>query len=240
MTVLVIPPGTTWINDYEYQHNGMTEVVIPDGVEAIGFASFKACADLQTVILPDSITKIDSDAFKRCTSLKTVIIPDGLTKIEWSVFRECFKLQTVILPNSVTIIEWCAFRWCSSLQNLTIPANLLQIDDYAFGGCSGLQTVTIPASVIKIRHWAFYKCLGLQRIWNKSKCELDDCDPWVYLRGETPPLKQLEKWTFALHWHWRYPDRITPEQARRFTTGLHCLAVPTELCQTVFSYIPRA
>jgi hypothetical protein len=173
------------------------------------------------------------------------VIPDSITVIGRNAFSTCSNLQRLIIPPGVIEIGVCAFDGCSSLQTLVIPDGVTTIGECAFYRCSSLKTMIIPASVTKLGRYSISGCSGLERTWNKSKCDLDDYDPddcyrWVHLRGETPLLKDLEKWTFALHWHWRYPDRITPVQARLFTTGLHCLAVPTELCQTVFSYIPRA
>jgi hypothetical protein len=217
MTVLVIPPGTTIIKNWAYEYGTMTKVIIPDGVKEIDLCAFQGCSSLQILIMPDSVKVID-----------------------WNSFRECSALQGLKIPGGVTKIEWNSFRGCSRLQTLEIPATVTEIEGSAFHGCLGLKTLIVSESVARINKSAFDECSGLQRVWNKSKCELDNCEPWVHLRGETPLLKDLERWTFALHWHWKHPDRITPEQDRLFTVGLHCLVVPIELCQTVFSYIPRA
>jgi hypothetical protein len=240
MTVLVIPPGTTEIKASVYENGVMTEVVIPGSVNTIKWCAFYGCTNLQTITIPASVVEIRERAFQGCMNLQRLIISASVTVIEEYTFQGCFKLHSLEIPGSVTTIEWCSFQGCSGLQFLIIPASVTEIGSCAFHMCSSLETLIIPAGVIEIGDCAFYGCSNLQRIWNKSKCELDNCKPWVYIRGETPPLKDLERWTVALHWHWRYPDRITPKQARLFTLGFHCLAMPTELCQTVFSYIPRA
>jgi hypothetical protein len=171
--------------------------------------------------------------------MATLIISPGTIAINSYEYHQC-KITSVVIPDSVTKIGICAFSGCSILQSLIVPDNVIEIGPYAFDTCSSLQSLTIPASVTKLGYNLFYGCLGPRRAWNKSKCEMIGYrKQWVYLRGSTPPLKELEKWTFALHWHWKTPDHITPEQVRLFTLGLHCLSVPIELCQAVFSYIPR-
>jgi hypothetical protein len=217
MTTVAIPPGTVVIKEFAYQYYNMVGVEIPASVKTISGCAFQGCSNLQNLVIPDSVTKIEGCAFYKCSGLQTIIISSTVKTIRECTFHKCSSLQTMVIPTSVTKIEHSAFSYCSSLQTLVIPDSVTEIGNFVFSDCSGLQ-----------------------RVWNKSKCDVNNITPWVHLRGPTPPLKQLRKWTFALHWHWKHPDRITPTQARLFTTGLHCLAMPTELCQTVFSYIPRA
>jgi hypothetical protein len=194
---------------------------------------------MTVLVIPDGTTEIKEwEYFK--SEITEVMIPNSVKTIKQGAFGRCLNIQTVVLPDSVTTVGWCAFQGCSSLKTLILPVGVTTIGQGAFYGCSSLQTATIPVSVVELQYNVFDKCTNLERMWNKTSYNLYDCDPWVHLRGETPPLKELEKWAFALHWHWKNSGRITPEQARLFTVGLHCLAVPIELCQTVFSYIPRA
>ncbi|MGN1037546.1 MAG: leucine-rich repeat domain-containing protein, partial [Ruminococcus sp.] len=50
------------------EEQGITEVVIPDGVISIGEKAFKECRNLTNVIIPDSITSIGNGAFCGCDS----------------------------------------------------------------------------------------------------------------------------------------------------------------------------
>jgi hypothetical protein len=153
-------------------------------------------------------------------------------------FSGCMNIEEVKMSDRVTFIGSWAFSQCRKLCAIALPGCLSSIGLGAFKNCIGLKELVIPVGVTHIGHTAFSGC-RIDRLWNKSKCEVSAVS-WVHLRGPAPPLKEVEKWTFALHWHWKYPDRITQEQAQLFTVGIHCLAVPTELCQLVFSYIPRA
>jgi hypothetical protein len=171
--------------------------------------------DLITVKLEPNVISIGEYSFSGCIHLEVFKMSDRVTFIGCRSFAQCRKLCTITLPDCLSSIGFGAFKNCIGLKELVIPVGVTHIAPTAFLGCR------------------------IDRLWNKSKCEVSAVS-WVHLRGSTPPLKDLEKWTFALHWHWKHPDRITPEQTRLFTVGLHCLSAPTELCQLVFSYIPRA
>ena len=69
----------------KYMGNG-GDVVIPDGVTAIGNEKFMECVELNGVTIPDSVTSIGN--FEFCgESLTSISIPDGITNI-------CFRRTT--------------------------------------------------------------------------------------------------------------------------------------------------
>ena len=52
------------------------DVVIPEGVIAIGNSAFSDCKSLTSVTIPDGVREINSYAFSGCTSLAGVTIPN--------------------------------------------------------------------------------------------------------------------------------------------------------------------
>ena len=111
------------------------EVIIPYGINSIGYAAFKDCKNLQSIVIPDSVTYIGDLAFYSCKNLQSVTIPNSVTTIgDWAFFG-CENLQSVTIPDSVTHIGYKAFWRCSNLQSVTIPRNC-KVDNYAFpDGC---------------------------------------------------------------------------------------------------------
>lgn len=77
---------------------GVTEVVVPDGVEQIGTGAFWDCSDMRSVTFPESVTRISGLAFYGCSSLTTVIAP-GATYICYDAFQKCDKLKMIVSPQ---------------------------------------------------------------------------------------------------------------------------------------------
>ena len=65
------------------------EVVIPNGVVAIGDEAFINCYDLQHVEIPDTVTSIGIRAFAECSSLDKIDIPDSVASIGKGAFILC-------------------------------------------------------------------------------------------------------------------------------------------------------
>ena len=55
------------------------EVVVPDGVVAIGNETFRGCYSLEHIDIPNSVTSIGHRAFCGCSSLESISIPDSVT-----------------------------------------------------------------------------------------------------------------------------------------------------------------
>ena len=70
------------------QYNGPGgDVVIPEGVTAIGYSAFSNRTGLTSVTIPDSVKEIGHFAFSNCTGLTSVTIPDGVKEIGGSAFK---------------------------------------------------------------------------------------------------------------------------------------------------------
>lgn len=125
-------------NPLNYAHhlclNGqpLTELVIPGGIEEIGWNQFKGCTDLVSVTIPDSVNRIRKDAFSGCSELKELSLGYGLTTIELYAFAYCEKLPSVAIPESVTTIGGYAFTDCFQLAEIGLPDSVTSLDGLAF------------------------------------------------------------------------------------------------------------
>ena len=80
----------------------ISDVVIPEGVRAIGYGAFmETYADKVTI--PNGVTRIEEAAFYECT-LFEVVIPDSVTEIENWAFGCCEWMRSITIPESVTRI----------------------------------------------------------------------------------------------------------------------------------------
>ena len=120
---------------------GVTDLVIPEGVTSIGNYAFSDYDGLVSVSIPDSVTTIGEQAFYNCRNLAAMIIGDGVTSIGYRAFSSCLKLTEVTIPESATEIGERAFSGCTTLTEVTIPGSVRTIGSYAFYLCSGLSDV---------------------------------------------------------------------------------------------------
>lgn len=126
----------------------VTDVVIKDGVTAIGDSAFSDCG-LERVVIPSSVTSIGEYAFSGCDMLSVVTISDGVISIGNNAFEGCAMLEEIEIPDSVNSIGNYAFYECESLKKVKLPSNLATIGNWAFYSCN-LTEISIPGGVISI------------------------------------------------------------------------------------------
>ena len=170
------------------------DVVIPDGVKAIGDRAFDFCDNLISVRIPDGVAAIGNCAFHCCFKLTNVSIPDSVTAIGDEAFAGCHSLVSVNIPDNAISIGYNAFGYCRSLTAVTIPNSVISINEDAFRGCKNLVSVTISNNVAAIGNWAFHECAQLTKVVLPTS--LGSCVTKVFdfndkLRIETPDLSAL-------------------------------------------------
>jgi len=166
--------------------NGISKVIIEDGVTAVGNEAFEGAEKLTTVVIGNSVERVGAEAFYRCKELTSVSIGNSVTSIEKSAFAET-KLTSVVFPSSMKSIDSSAFDE-ANLSSIVIPDNVTSIGDKAFRGNKNLTSVsigksvetignrafeentsltaiTIPNNVTKIGKRAFYNCSNLQTVF---------------------------------------------------------------------------
>lgn len=91
----VIPEGVTRLGDYSMDsETGMTSIVIPDSVTAIG-ANALLGTGLSRIIIPSSVTSISSGAFAYNYSLTSLVIPASVTSLSYFIGIGNTKLKKI-------------------------------------------------------------------------------------------------------------------------------------------------
>ena len=86
----------------------LSNLIIPEGVTAIGCNAFYGCP-IENVTIPNSVTTIGDHAFYDC-SIRIVFIPNSVTSIGEYAFENPYSLNKVIIGSNVTSIGSHAFN----------------------------------------------------------------------------------------------------------------------------------
>lgn len=178
-----IPSSVTEIGDGAFEGCKINEVILPYGVENIGYLAFSDCYKLKKMNLPDSLKSIGDYAFSS-TGIENITIPNGLENIGEGVFSGsalttlpaglksisgwmfygCGNLTDITIPNGVTAIGESAFSFCDNLISITLPNSITDIGDSAFQSCYKLKSVLLPSNLSCISDELFWNCCELTDI----------------------------------------------------------------------------
>lgn len=140
----------------------ISDLLVADGITAIGDRVFQDGNLLSRVYLPSTVTSIGKSAFAGCKWLTCVEHAVGVEKIETMAFAGCGRLERVELSSNLQFIGARAFEHCTSLKEILIPEGIEEIPDRAFFRCHSLEKVHLPSTLKRIGKEAFAFCKNMQ------------------------------------------------------------------------------
>ncbi len=140
---------------------GITTIVLPDTVMAIGEDAFRNCNALTNINIPRGVKRIEKGTFYGCSSLGSIYLPEGTTYIGDKAFYNNSKLKNINLVKEINYLGEGAFEGCSSLISISIPEGITVIEDNLFENCFNLTYISIPEGIKRIGEDAFYNCKSL-------------------------------------------------------------------------------
>ncbi len=157
---------------------GVSTVVLPDGLTAIGQAAFAGCTQLTSIALPESVTAIGDYAFSH-TGLTEVALAPHVAAIGQGAFSRCAQLTSATIHSATIGAD--AFRMDTALANVALGDEVTHIGDGAFGGCTSLQAIGLGSapSINAIGREAFAGS-GLQQIALGSMTRLTSIGDWAF------------------------------------------------------------
>ena len=154
----VIAPTAVSIEDEAfYNHNNLTDVDLPDGLQRIGHMAFAQCPQLTEVTIPHAVQWIGDNAFWNCTSLEVLNFNAD----------SCTTMSPSTADNGS---YWPVFVGCGNLHTINIGENVRIIPDRAFWGSQVRGRLVIPNSVVSIGYDAFYHYSATQQGIGDTLC----------------------------------------------------------------------
>jgi len=156
-----------------YENEKITELILPDTLEAVGNYAFMYCKNLEKVTFGKDIKIIGVSAFESNGddtksegkgSLTTLVFNGAPEKICQKAFYYDDKLTEIALPDGIKSIENWAFAKCFSADKIILGDGLEKIGDHAFLKCRGAKEIVIPDTCKLIETSAFYQCNSAEKL----------------------------------------------------------------------------
>ncbi|GEM_PF-3044262 len=103
------------------------------------------------IIIPETVQALEKECFLGCRQIVSAVLPDGLQEIPYRAFKNCKNLQKIRIPETVLRIEEAAFSSCERLAELMLPKTLESIGVYAFYGSERLMQFHLAGGVFRVR-----------------------------------------------------------------------------------------
>ena len=154
--------------------DGITQIILPEGVESIGDRAFYACIDLVEITLPTTLQAIGEMAFSNCYALESLLIPANVQTIGMSAFMNCSKLTAFQVDETnpwfkaennvlftADMTQLLVYLNTNPSATYTVPQQVRRIGEKAFMECGNLQQINLPAELMEIEKYAFSGCDAL-------------------------------------------------------------------------------
>ncbi len=153
LVTINLKSGARKIVDGFLADTGITEFVVPEGVEEIGKDAFSSNKQLTKLILPSTLKTIGERAFSN-TSLKEIVFPASMKTIPEGILENT-QVEKIVLSEGVEEIGDYAFANNKLLKSVVFPSTLKKIGRGAFMN-SNLESVTLPSGLEEIAEKAFF------------------------------------------------------------------------------------
>ena len=238
------------------EENGITEVMVPEGITKIASSAFLDCKTITSVVIPDGVQQLGVCVFRGCTSLRSVKFPKSVAFIGMMAFDETpwleqnpddyviggsvlilckSKEKELFIPEGITYINEFAFENVEP-EIIHLPDSLTELTDELFSKCSSIKKITMSDCVKVIPNSFLSECENLEEIQLPSELTEIGCDAFnscAKLSKITFPetLTNIGEFAFA---HCtalkdiRFPSSLVEIGTRAFEdcTGLKRLSLP--------------
>lgn len=138
---LLIPPDRKGIEhlDFSYTTEIDGTLVLPEGLEYIGWSAFNHCSHIKRVVLPASLRQISGNPFEYCYELLAIDVMPGnpiVTSVDGVLYTKDKKViyacpagkKQLFVPDGVEQFGYIALLGCN-LNQVSLPASFILSDD---------------------------------------------------------------------------------------------------------------
>lgn len=163
-----IPEGVVSIDGYAFNKSSITEFIMPDSLQSIGFYPFAGCNMVKVHF--GANWHADATGFNEgFKNLNEMTISEnnayyhinGGCLIENGSNKLCIGTNNVTIPNDVTTIGYDSFHNRESLTSVLIPSSVTSIEDFAFYN-TGITSIDVSGRQLGTS--VFYGCKYLTNV----------------------------------------------------------------------------
>ena len=187
---IIIDEGVTYLGNWMlYRLCGVSELVIPSSVKAIGQWCIRYSPSLKCVYLPDGIERVEKHGCSRLEVCEALRLGDGFTRVEDFAFMQNAKVKSLCLSGNIDFVGIKPFSYnselsdvtikgvdsidvwfteCNNLRRVQLSEGLVTIKPSAFVSKRNLSAINIPSTVESIGQSAFYECPNLKIVYLDS------------------------------------------------------------------------
>ncbi len=164
----IFPKKLKCIGRYAFQGTSLSgSLVIPEGVEEIGYQAFTNVSDwgdgldknnlTGTLTLPSTLKNINTYAFRGCDFSGELLLPESIEEVGMGAFEDCrFLTGDLRLPNASYVKG--AFKNMKGLSGrFVLPTEMTEIPPELFAGCP-ISSIEWPSNLNSIGDRAFSNC----------------------------------------------------------------------------------
>lgn len=104
----------------------VTDIVIEEGITAIGGYAFVKYAQLARITVPATAAYLGCSCFAEAGELEEVVLPEGVEVLGPKVFDKCPKLRRVSLPSTLRAVDFKAFSNDDALEHVSFNGTEVQ------------------------------------------------------------------------------------------------------------------
>lgn len=158
----------------------ITSVVIPEGVEVVGYWSFRNCTSLESVTLPYSLTTLAEHAFS-AAPITEITIPGNCEIVGYGCFSGCEYLEKITLSYGVREIMVLSFQGTAATK-VVFPETVELICGSSFGHNKAVNVGTIEYYICNPDCEVFVTVTGSQKA-SRHEWEREE-SIWSHNKGD--------------------------------------------------------